>query len=313
MDQNISRKKIDQFVLTGFDTLEKPVIVGCVILAAYILTMLANLANICFIVVDKQLHQPMYLFICNLAIVDMLSCTCSCPTMIGILIVGYKTITYISCIFQMYGFSLCFVMEVFTISVMAFDRLIAIIKPLHYHAILTNVRSIILTFLIWILGLTVITIVPVTVIPLPLCSSTVKYVFCDYAAVVRTSCIDPTRYFDLISSFTFILMFGTFSFICLSYLKIVFVVVKMTLKGSKTKVFHTCLSHLIVIICYYGPTFILAVITRLGVVLSLEERNGLRIGSIIGPALVNPFVYCFRTKEMRNKILRFVSKVEPTE
>ncbi|XP_046718394.1 olfactory receptor 6C1-like [Silurus meridionalis] len=310
MDQNISRKKIDQFVLTGFDTLEKPVIVGCVILAAYIVAMLANLANICFIVVDKRLHQPMYLFICNLAIVDMLYCTCSCPTMIGILIVGYKTITYISCIFQMYGFSLCFVMEVFIISVMAFDRLIAIIKP---HAILTNVRSIILTFLMWMLGFVAISIVPVTVIPLPLCSSTVKYVFCDYAAVVRTSCIDPTPYFDLISSFTFILMFGTFTFICLSYFKIVIVVVKMTLKGSKTKVFHTCLSHLIVIICYYGPTFILLVLTRLGVVLSLEERNGLRVGTILGPALVNPFIYSLRTKEIRNKIIQFVTKVGPTE
>ncbi|KAI5099237.1 odorant receptor, family G, subfamily 106, member 4, partial [Silurus meridionalis] len=309
-DQNISRKKIDQFVLTGFDTLEKPVIVGCVILAAYIVAMLANLANICFIVVDKRLHQPMYLFICNLAIVDMLYCTCSCPTMIGILIVGYKTITHISCIFQMYGFSLCFVMEVFIISVMAFDRLIAIIKP---HAILTNVRSIILTFLMWMLGFVAISIVPVTVIPLPLCSSTVKYVFCDYAAVVRTSCIDPTPYFDLISSFTFILMFGTFTFICLSYFKIVIVVVKMTLKGSKTKVFHTCLSHLIVIICYYGPTFILLVLTRLGVVLSLEERNGLRVGTILGPALVNPFIYSLRTKEIRNKIIQFVTKVGPTE
>ncbi|XP_034166445.1 olfactory receptor-like protein OLF3 [Pangasianodon hypophthalmus] len=313
MVQNVSRKNINEFVFTGFDTIEKPVAVGIVILTVYILVMLANLANICFIVIDKRLHQPMYVFICNLAIVDMLYCTCSCPTMIGILIVGYKTISYVPCILQMYGFGLGFVMEVFTISVMAFDRLIAIIKPLRYHSILTNVHSVILTFLLWILGSAAIAIVPGTVVPLPLCSSTIKYVFCDYAAVVRATCVDPNPYFDLISSFTSFLMFGTFSFICLSYLKIVIVVVKMTSKGSKKKVFHTCLSHLVVIICYYGPTFILAVLTRLGVVLSLEERNGLRAGTILGPSLVNPFIYCFRTKEIKNKILRIVSKVEPTE
>ncbi|KAI5099240.1 odorant receptor, family G, subfamily 106, member 4, partial [Silurus meridionalis] len=306
-------KIINQFVFTGFDNVEKPVIIGCVILSAYILVMFANLANICFIVIDKHLHQPMYLFICNLAIVDMLYCTSSCPTMIGILIVGFKTITYLPCIFQMYSFSLGLVMEVFTLSVMAFDRLIAIVKPLHYHAILTNIRSVLLTFLLWILGFATLSIVPVTVIPLPLCSSTVKYIFCDYAAVVRTSCVDPEPYFNLMSSYTFSIMLGTFSFICLSYFKIVIVVVKMKSIGNTKKVFHTCLSHLIVIICYYGPIFMMSVITRLGLALSLEERNGLRIWAIIGPSLVNPFVYCFRTKEIRNKILRFVSKVEPTK
>ncbi|XP_058269070.1 olfactory receptor-like protein OLF3 [Hemibagrus wyckioides] len=313
MVQNDSRKNIHEFVFTGFDTLEKPVAVGIIILIVYFLVMLANFANIFFIVTDKRLHQPMYVFICNLAIVDMLCCTCSCPTMIGILIVGFKTISYVPCIIQMYGFGLGFVMEVFTISVMALDRLVAIMKPLHYHSILSNERSVILTILLWILGSVAIGIVPGTVVPLPLCSTTIKYVFCDYAAVIRTTCVDPNPYFDLMSGFTFFLMFGTFSFICITYLKIVIVVVKMTSKGSKKKVFHTCLSHLFVIICYYGPSFIILVLTRIWVVLSLEERNGLRVGTILGPSLVNPFIYCFRTKEIRNKILRIVSEVEPTE
>ncbi|KAK2831676.1 hypothetical protein Q7C36_016762 [Tachysurus vachellii] len=312
MAQNASGKNINEFVFTGFDTLEKPVSVGIAILAVYILVMLANLANIYVIVIDKRLHQPMYVFICNLAIVDMLFCTSSCPTMIAILIVGFKTISYVPCIIQMYGFGLGYVMEVFTISVMAIDRLFAIIKPLHYHSILTNARSVVLTFLLWILGSIATAIVPGTAVPLPLCSSTIKYVFCDYAAVVRTTCVDPNPYFNLMSSFTFFLMFGTFSLICFTYLKIVIIVVKMT-KGSKKKVFHTCLSHLFVIICYYVPTVIVLVLTRFGVALSIDERNGLRVGTILGPSLVNPFIYCFRTKEIRNKILGIVSKVEPTK
>ncbi|XP_058269075.1 olfactory receptor 10G4-like [Hemibagrus wyckioides] len=313
MLQNVSGKNINEFVFTGFDNLEKPVVVGIVILTVYILAMLANFANIFFIVLDKHLHQPMYVFICNLAIADMLYCTCSCPTMIGILIVGFKSISYVSCIIQMYGFGLSYIIEVFTISVMAFDRLVAIIKPMHYHSILSNDRSVILTFLLWILGSVAIAVVPGTVVPLPLCSSTIKYVFCDYAAVIRTTCVDPNPYFDLMSGFISFLTFGTFSFICITYLNIVIVVVKMTSKSSKKKMFHTCLSHLFVIICFFGPTFIIAVLTRLGVALSLEERNGLKVGTILGPSLVNPFIYCFRTKEIRNKILRIVSKVEPTE
>ncbi|XP_076833467.1 olfactory receptor-like protein OLF3 [Brachyhypopomus gauderio] len=310
MVQNISRKMNIEFVITGFDTLEKPVAAGVIILIIYIVVMVANLANICIIVLDKRLHQPMYLFICNLAVVDMLYSTSSCPTMIGVLLVGYKTISYVPCIVQMFAFGLGFVMEMFTISVMAFDRLIAILNPLRYHSILTNFRTVLLTILLWIMGSASMAIVPGTVLPLPLCYSSLKYVFCDYAAVVRLTCVDPNPYFDMISLFSFILMFGTFSFICMSYLRIVIIVVRMTSKGNRKKVFNTCISHLIVIVCYYGPTFVLTGLTRIGLVLTLEERHGMRVGTILGPSLVNPFIYCFSTKEIRNKILRILSKVE---
>ncbi|XP_038818096.1 olfactory receptor 4D2-like [Salvelinus namaycush] len=162
--------------------------------------MLANVANICFILHDKRLHKPMYLLICNLAVVDMLYSSSASPTMIGVLVAGDKTIAYVSCFIQMFVFHLGGVMEMFAISVMAFDRLIAISSPLRYQSILTNVRTLVLT-----------------------------------------------------------------------------------------------------------------VLTRLGVVLTLEERHGLMIGAILGPSLVNPFVYCFRTKEIKNKMLKMFNKVAPTE
>ncbi|XP_036411912.1 olfactory receptor-like protein OLF3 [Colossoma macropomum] len=313
MAQNVSRNTISEFVITGFDTLEKPVAVGIVILIVYILVMLSNIANICFIMLDQRLHQPMYLFICNLAIVDMLHCTSSCPTMIGVLLAGYKTISYLPCFLQMFAFGLGFVMELFTISIMAFDRLIAIVNPLRYHSILTNSRSVLLTFLLWILGSASMAIVPGTLLPLPFCYSSLKYIFCDYAAVARATCVDPNPYFNLMTALTFFLLFGTFSFICVSYIKIVIVVIKMTSNTSKKKVFNTCFSHLIVIVCYYGPIFVLVVLTRVGLNLTVEERNGLRVGTILGPSLLNPFVYCFRTKEIRNKLLRIMSKVDPDE
>ncbi|XP_076833524.1 olfactory receptor-like protein OLF3 [Brachyhypopomus gauderio] len=313
MFENVSRKIITEFVITGFDNLEKPTTVGIIIFIVYTAVMVANLANIYFIVLDKRLHQPMYLFICNLAVVDMLYCTSSCPTIISILLAGYKTVYYVPCIVQMFAFGLGFVMELFTISVMAFDRLIAILNPLRYHSILTNFRTILLTILLWILGSASMAIVPGTILPLPLCYSTLKFAFCDYAAVVSATCVDPTPYFNMISLCSFILMSGTFSFICMSYLRIVIIVVRMTSKGSRKKVFNTCISHLIVIVCYYGPIFVVIGLTRIGLVLTLEEILGLKIGTILGPSLVNPFIYCFRTKEIRNKILRILSKVQPAE
>ncbi|KAI4895428.1 hypothetical protein NFI96_007286 [Prochilodus magdalenae] len=302
---------ITEFVIGGLDAVQRPLVIGVVMLIVYVLVVIANLANIYFIIMDKRLHQPMYLFICNLAVVDMIYCTSACPTMIGILIAGYKTIPYVPCIIQMFVFHLASAMEMFAISVMAFDRLVAIGNPLRYQSILTNVRCVLLTVALWMVGFAIMSVLPATVIPLPFCNSTLKYMFCDYAAVIRASCVDPNPFFNGLSILSTFIILGTFGFICLTYIKIIIVVIKMSSVSDKKKVFNTCVSHLIVIVCYYVPVLVLVVITRIGLVLTLEERHGLLLGSMLGPSLVNPFIYCFRTKEIRNKLFRIVSKVEP--
>ncbi|XP_036453419.1 olfactory receptor 10G4-like [Colossoma macropomum] len=306
--QNISRQAITEFVFKGFDTVQSPLVVGVVMLILYILVMITNTANICFIVMDKRLHQQMYLFICNLALVDIVFCTSACPTMIGVLVVRHNSISYAPCIVQMFLFYFCSLMEAFAISVMAFDRFIAISTPLRYHSILTNVRCVLISIVLWLAGSAIMAVLPATVVPLQVCYSTVKYMFCDYASVIRATCVDPEPYFNMLSILTSVLIFGMFSFICLSYIKIVIVVARMTSKSDKKKAFNTCFSHLIVVICFYAPTFIRTVLTRIGVVLTMEERNGLIVGSILGPSLINPFIYCFRTKEIRKKLFKLISK-----
>ncbi|XP_034166819.1 putative olfactory receptor 13C6 [Pangasianodon hypophthalmus] len=260
---NDSRKVITEFVVAGFDNVERPLTVGVVMLVLYTLAMIANTANICFIIVDKRLHQPMYIFICHLAIVDMVFCTSSCPTMIGILLVGSKTIFYKPCIVQMFVFHLGSVMEMFAIAVIAFDRFFAIGSPLRYPSVMTNFRCALMTILLWLVGASVLSILPASLVPLPVCYSILKYMFCDYAAIIRTTCVDPEPYFNNISIILTCIMCGTFGFICLSYIKIVIVVVKMSIKSDKKKAIHTCLSHVIVIVCFYAPTFIRVVLTRI--------------------------------------------------
>ncbi|XP_058270262.1 olfactory receptor-like protein OLF3 [Hemibagrus wyckioides] len=306
--KNDSKKIITEFVFSGFDNVESPLAVGVVILILYILTMTANTANIGIILKHKCLHQPMYLFICNLAIIDIVYCTSSCPTMIGILLVGYKTISYTPCIVQMYVFHLSVSMEMFAIGVMAFDRFIAISMPLRYSSLMTNFTCVLINISVWMVGASILSMLPGSVAPLPVCFSTVKYMFCDYASVTRATCADPETYFNDASILTSSLIFVTFSFICLSYINIFIVVSRMSSNSDKKKAIHTCLSHIIVIVCYYVPTFTRIVLTRVGVVLTLELRNGLMVGSIIVPSLVNPFIYCFRTKEIKNKFLKIFLK-----
>ncbi|XP_029027350.1 olfactory receptor 4D11-like [Betta splendens] len=299
---------LTEFVISGFNTTNSPVLVGVVILIIYIMALLANILNIFIIILDQKLHKPMYLLICNLAVVDILYTSSASPTLIRVLVAGVKTISYVPCLIQLFAFHLGGVMEVFALSVMAFDRLIAVSCPFHYHIYLTNSRILVLTYILWIISLGFAAVFPATVIPLSHCNALLKYAFCSYAAVVRTTCVNPEYYFNLSAIIIFFLTFFTFSFICLSYCGIVFFVRSLS-NNDKKKIGSTCLSHLIVVICYYFPIFILSILTRFGVVLSLEEHNGLLIGTILGPCLVNPFVYCLRTKEIKNKIIRVFKHV----
>uniref|UniRef100_A0A3P8N8N3 G-protein coupled receptors family 1 profile domain-containing protein n=1 Tax=Astatotilapia calliptera TaxID=8154 RepID=A0A3P8N8N3_ASTCA len=300
--------KLTYFIIGGFDTVKRPVaVVGVVMLITYLLAVTGSLVNIIFIVSDKQLHKPMYLLICNLAVVDILYTSSATPTMIAVLLAGFNTISYVECLIQMCVFQLGSTMEMFSLTIMAFDRLIAIIYPLRYHSYLTNTRIMVLTYILWIVASGFVAASPAIVVPLPHCTLRLRYTFCDAAAVLRTTCVDPEKYFNQGASRLFFLLFFTFVFICLSYCGILFFV-KLSSNNDRMKMGSTLVSHLICVICLYCPIFILAILTRFGVVLTLEERQGLLIGTILGPSLVNPFVYCLRTKEIKNKIFKILRK-----
>ncbi|CAI5693107.1 unnamed protein product [Oreochromis niloticus] len=300
--------KLTYFIIGGFDTVKRPVAVGVVMLITYLLAVFASMVNIIFIVSDKQLHKPMYLLICNLAVVDIFYTSSATPTMIGVLLAGVNTISYVECLIQMYVFQVGGTMEMFSLTIMGFDRLIAIICPLQYHSYLTNTRILIFTYILWIVACSFVLFTLVTLAPLPHCYSRLRYTFCDYAAVIRTTCVNPEKYFNQIAIISFFLSFSTFTFICLSYCGILFFV-KISSNNDKKKMGSTLVSHLICVICVYCPLVIIVILTRFGVVLTLEERQGLLIGTILGPSLVNPFVYCLRTKEIKIRIFKIFRKV----
>ncbi|XP_051814228.1 olfactory receptor 13G1-like [Acanthochromis polyacanthus] len=303
---------ITQFSIGGFDTVTKPVLVGVVILITYFVIIVANMMNILLFFCDKKLHKPMYLLICNLAVVDIVYTTSVSPTMIGVLLAGAKTISFVPCIIQMMVHHVGAVMETFALAVMAFDRLIAVSCPFQYQSYLTNTRIVILTCFLWLVALVCVSVMPVTVLSLTHCRPRLIYVFCDYAGVLRTTCGDLNHHFNVITVLSFFLLFFTFTLICLSYFVIVFYV-KLSSNVDKKKMGSTCLSHLIVVVCYYCPLFIRIVLTRMGVVLTAEERHGLQIGAILGSSLVNPFVYCLNTKEIKCKIFKVFNIVASSQ
>ncbi|XP_030600082.1 olfactory receptor 1M1-like [Archocentrus centrarchus] len=300
---------VTHFIIGGFDAVVRPEAVGVVILIIYLIAVFVNTLNIFCITFDRRLHKPMYLLVCNLGVVDIIYTSSATPTMIGVLLAGVNTISYVQCLIQMFIFHLGAVMERFALAFMALDRLIATICPFQYHSYLTNARVVVLTYILWVVACGFVALTPAVILRLPHCSSRLKYAFCDYAAVIRTTCVDPNYYLNITAVILFFILFFTFIFISLSYCGILFFV-KLSSNNDKKKMGSTLLSHLICVTCHYCPAFVIIVLTRIGVVLSLEERQGLVIWTILGSSVVNPFVYCLRTKAIKNKIFKIFRKID---
>nr|XP_006643100.1 PREDICTED: olfactory receptor 24-like [Lepisosteus oculatus] len=311
--RNTTAEAITEFIIVGFNGTQHPKTIGFIILTIYSLILLGNTINICIIAWDRCLHTPMYFFISNLAAVDIIRSTSTSPTMIVILLADMTTISYKPCLTQMFTYFLSNMMEVFTITLMAYDRLVAISNPLRYHSILTKTRIIMLIVVSWVLACAIIASFTGTADRLPYCRRTVNSLFCDYPALIRAACVNPEDHLLVPSVISSFVTFGSFTFILMSYLKIIFAVVKISSPADRKKMYSTCLSHLIVVACVFVPPFVGVILARIGLVLSLVERHVLAIVCTLGPSLLNPFVYCFRTKEIRNQVFRIFKSVAPSK
>ncbi|XP_073771175.1 olfactory receptor 10G4-like [Danio rerio] len=208
---------------------------------------------------------------------------------------------YYSCISRTYFFNLGDLTECMALTLMALDRLIAISLPLRYHSFVTNSRILWLIFLTWILSFALIGFLTYVADTLPYCQPIIKYVFCSYSSLVRAACVDPEPYFAISTVYSMVTLCGPFPFILCTYAVLAYSVTKLA-NSSRKQMINTCLSHIIVLFSFYLPKIVYILLTKIGVVLTLTERYAVLIVSCFVSLLVNPTVYCIRTKEIRRKI-----------
>ena len=308
--KNNTAVRVSEFIITGFDHLSHQKLLGSIILIAYVLILFFCSINLSIVVADRRLHSPMYIFICNLAIVDIMFSTSSSITMIAVVLAEMKTISYNSCITSMFIYHLGDVTSCLAITLMALDRMIAISLPLRYNSILTNTRCIMLIMAAWIIGLGSMVYDTVLAESIPYCQPIIRYVFCDYPAMIRAGCVDPVPYFQIpiIVAMWLWILGGHFTLILLTYVVIIYTVLRLKDKGSRKKMFSTCSSHIIVVSTYYAPKLVSVLLTRIGVKLNLTERNAVIIVPSILPSLINPVTYCLTTKELRTRLINLLTK-----
>ncbi|XDV54470.1 hypothetical protein PO909_022754 [Leuciscus waleckii] len=283
-NENYTVNNVDGFIITGFDHLQNKKLLGFLILITYMLILLGNGINLCIILTDRHLHKPMYILICNLAVIDiMYTSTCS-TTMISVLLAEIKTVSYYSCISRMFIYHLGDFTVCMALTLMALDRLLAIRLPLRYHSIVTNSRTFLLIFLTWLITITIVGVLTLVADNLPYCQPVIRYVFCDHPSMIRAACVNPEPYFFLPAMLALWPMCGQFPFIICSYAVLAYSVTKLSNNSSRKQMINTCLSHLIVLISFFA------------------QRNGILIVASLVPALINPTVYCIRTKEIRKRL-----------
>ncbi|XP_072273065.1 olfactory receptor 10A7-like [Pyxicephalus adspersus] len=271
----------------------------------YFIGILINLTIIAVICLDLHLHTPMYLFLCNLSIIDICYTTIIIPKLLYILISGNNTISSTQCFTQIYFFFLAATNEDVIIFVMAYDRYVAICHPLNYHRILNKKICILIIMVIWISGAVNSSLMTSSSLKMVFCSSvTIHQFFCDDKALINISCGGNEMFYIVL--YADCLVFALWPVMCnlISYVKIIGVILRIKSKDGRSKAFSTCSSHLTVMVIYYGSASSVYLIPPSDRYKLLEQILTLFYTTVV--PILNPLIYSVRNKKVKSSLCKLV-------
>nr|XP_048676572.1 olfactory receptor 10C1-like [Caretta caretta] len=300
---------VTEFVILGFSNdPDTNLILFVVFLCIYIVTVLGNILIIVVIYVDLTLHTPMYFFLRNLSFLDLCYTSVTLPKMLANLLSENKNISFSSCAVQMFFFLFFGITECFLLASMAYDRYNAICSPLRYTAIMNKRVCIQLTGGSWICGTLVAMGHTTSVFTLPFCGSNViNHFFCDIQPVLKLVCWN-TYWIEIqiIAGAAFALMMPLLLSL-VSYICIISTILRIRSTEGRRRAFSTCSSHLIVVTLCYGTAFIIYVRPKSSYGMGVDKLFSLFYS--VGIALLNPIIYSFRNKEVKDALRKIAMKI----
>ncbi|XP_004874750.3 olfactory receptor 7E24-like [Heterocephalus glaber] len=299
--------RVSEFHLLGFSENPdmEPILFG-LFLSMYLVTVLGNLLIILAVISDSHLHTPMYFFLSNLSFVDICLTSSTVPNLIVDILTHSRVISYVGCLTQMSFFILFASMDNMFLTVMAYDRFVAICHPLHYATIMNPHICVLLFLLSVFVGLLNSQLHNLIALQLT-CFKDVKIAsfFCDASQLLNLSCYDILIITIVLYIFGTIFAFIPMSGIVFSYYKIISSLLKIASPGGRYKAFSTCGSHLSVVCLFYGTGFG----TYLGSAMSYSPSKGevaSLMYSVVTPML-NPFIYSLRNRDILSTLKRLHS------
>ncbi|NXF11042.1 OR5V1 protein, partial [Smithornis capensis] len=307
--QSINLSTVSEFVLVGLsDAPEVRFLLFVLFLIIYLATMAGNITILVAISKDTHLHNPMYFFLSNLSLLDILCPTITVPRILGALLLENKVISFTGCLFQLFFLIDVVGTEIFLLAVMAYDRYVAICHPLKYLNTMSLKLCAHLAIGTWVVGFCNSLLHTSLIFTLFFCNSNqVDQYYCDIPPLLGLSCSSTYSRELVILMVAGVLGIGAFVVTLVSYIYILLAILSMKSFESRHKAFSTCGSHLAVVCLFYGTT-ICTYVRPSSTYSPQRDRIISMLYGILTP-LLNPIIYSLRNKEVRCALRRVISQV----
>ncbi|KFQ25801.1 Olfactory receptor 14A16, partial [Merops nubicus] len=280
-----------EFLLLAFaDRRELQLLHFWLFLGIYLAALLGNGLIITTIAWDHHLHTPMFFFLLNLAVLDLGSISTTVPKAMANSLWGTRDISYSGCVAQVFLLFFLLGAEYFLLTIMSYDRYVAICKPLHYGTLLGSRACVHMAAAAWASGFLYALLHTANTFSLPLCrGNALDQFFCEVPEILKLSCSQFSRRELGLIVFSASLLSGCFVFIVLSYVEIFRAVLRMPLEQGRHKAFSTCLPHLAVVSLFLS-TGIFAYLKPTSISSPLLDLVMSALYSVVPPAM-NPLIY----------------------
>nr|XP_017214679.1 odorant receptor, family E, subfamily 126, member 5 isoform X1 [Danio rerio] len=308
MQQQLENESsVSVFKLSGLnETMENRIVFFSFTALFYPLMVFCNVTVMFTIMSNKKLHEPMYMFICNLCVNGLFGTSGFYPKFLYDLLAHDHVISYVGCliqIFVIYSSALC---DFSTLTVMAYDRYVAICRPLEYHSIMTSRMILKCILFCWLAPFVCMSVLIVLIARLTLCASTIEKLYCEIWAVAKLSCFSTTinNVFGYIVILTY---FGHAVLIFCSYIHLI----KKCMKSIEVrhKFIQTCVPHLLSLINVTAALLFDVLYSRYGSRnLPQSVRNFMALEFLLVPPILNPLIYGLNLTAVRQQVIRLFYK-----
>ncbi|XP_030601409.1 olfactory receptor 2A12-like [Archocentrus centrarchus] len=308
LGKNITFLRPAYFIISGFTGIPNIKYYYVFLFFVYIISVLANTAVMGVIYLDHNLRTPKYVAVFNLALVDLLGNSAIVPKVLDIFLFNHPQISYNDCLTFQFFCYLCLFIQALNLVALSYDRVIAIVYPLHYPVKVTHrvMFSMIGSFWVFVITVKLITIGLLT--RLSFCQSVViKSYICDHGPIFRLACNDYTPSYVMSMMVPALVLWLPLTIVLMSYLCISHALAKVATVQERMKGFKTCTAHLSLVVIYFIPVLITF---TLGANIDPNARIiNLSLGMIF-PPMLNPIIYVLQTREIKEslkKLLRIIT------
>ncbi|XP_062974785.1 olfactory receptor 10V1-like [Elgaria multicarinata webbii] len=292
-----------------FSTLpEVQLLIFWAFLILYLLSLLGNSAVVLIVHTERSLHTPMYFFLANLAVLEIAySCVIAPLTLVNLLSVRKVSISLAGCGTQMFFFIFLGGADCVLLSVMAYDRYVAICHPLRYTVLMS--WRVCVSLVTGTLSMTCLFGIQLSilVLHLPFCGNNeINHFFCDFPAVMKLACSDTHVHQTTLFIISAVILTVPFSFVCISYTFIVTAILRIRSVAGRQRAFSTCSSHLMVVLLQYGCGSLIYL--RPSSSYSSEEGRVVSVVYTFVTPVLNPLIYSMRNKELKNALSKILRK-----